>query len=304
MKLLLTGAASFVGKELRRQCALRGIDVFGIDSATDGTDTVHQADIRDPRLASFIPEGVDVAVHLAAVARDADCRRDPVLCYDVNIAGTANVFRAAHAKGVRQLIFASSEWVYDRLNPDIAKREEDPIDPLALSSEYALSKLAGEAVLRQFSLREAAAVTVLRFGIIYGPRYDNWSAVESLLAKVAASEPLSIGSGRTARGFVHVSDIARAVIAAIGRDGFEIFNIQADRPVTLREVIDTSARILGRPYNLVETDPVRPSIRNISSELARRQLHWRPEVSLDEGLMDVARFLGYLPAEPDEKMRN
>lgn len=295
MKLLVTGAASFVGKELRRQCAARGIDVFGIDMAADETGAIVQADVRDPNLAASFPDDIDAVVHLAAVARDADCKRDRVLCYDVNVTGTANVFRAARAKDIRQVIYASSEWVYDRLDPAVAKREEEPVDPLALTSDYALSKFVGETVLRQCHLSEGTAITILRFGIIYGPRRDNWSAVESLLAKVAAGEPVQIGSGRTARGFVHVADIARAIIAAVGRSGFETFNIQADRPVTLREVVETSAEILGRPCNLIETDPANPSIRNVSGDLARQQLGWRPETSLADGLSDVARFLGFLP---------
>jgi UDP-glucose 4-epimerase len=303
MKLLVTGAASFVGRELRRQCASRGIDVFGIDIAADGSDAIRQGDIRDPNLAAILPDGMDAVVHLAAVARDADCKHDRVLCYDVNVTGTANVFRAAHAKDIRQLIYASSEWVYDRLDPNVARREDEPVDPLALTSDYALSKFVGETVLRQCHLSEGTAITILRFGIIYGPRHDNWSAVESLLAKVAAGEPVQIGSGRTARGFVHVSDVARAILCAVGRTGFETYNIQADRPVTLREVVETSATILGRPCDLIETNPAKPSIRSVSADLARRELGWRPETSLKEGLTDVARFLGFLPQERTEKAR-
>jgi UDP-glucose 4-epimerase len=303
MKLLVTGAASFVGQELRRQCAARGIDVCGIDKVADDSGAIVQADIRDPNLAASFPDGIDAVIHLAAVARDADCKRDRVLCYDVNVTGTANVFRAARAKGVRQVIYASSEWVYDRLDPAVAKREDEPVDPLALTSDYALSKFVGETVLRQCHLSEGTAVTILRFGIIYGPRRDNWSAVESLLAKVAAGEPVRIGSGRTARGFVHVADIARAIIAGVGRSGFETFNIQADRPVTLREVVETSAEILGRTCELIETDPANPSIRNVSGDLARQQLGWRPQTSLAEGLSDVARFLGFLPPERSDMAR-
>jgi UDP-glucose 4-epimerase len=303
MKFLVTGAASFIGRELHRQCASRGIEVFGIDIVADGSDTVRQGDIRDPDLAAILPDDIDAVVHLAAVARDADCKRDRVLCYDVNVAGTANVFRAAHAKGVRQFIYASTEWVYDRFDPDVAKREDEPIDPLALTSDYALSKFVGEAVLRQCHLSVGTAITVLRFGIIYGPRHDNWSAVESLLAKVAAGEPVQIGSGRTARGFVYVSDIARAILCAVGRTGFETYNIQADRPVTLREVIEASAAILGRPCDLIETDPAKPSIRSVSADLAHRELGWRPETSLEEGLTDVARFLGFLPQKRAGKAR-
>lgn len=295
MKLIVTGASSFVGRELRRQCAAQGIEVFGLDAAADPSDGVVRADIRDPGLAALLPEAADAVVHLAAVARDADCRRDPVACFDVNVTGTLNVFRAARERGARQLVFASSEWVYDNPDGPVATIETDPIDPLALGSEYSLSKLAGEAALRQGHLRDGLPVTVLRFGIIYGPRRNNWSAVEALLARVAESEEVQVGSGRTARGFVHVGDIARAILSAVGRPGFETYNIQAERPIALREVVETAAGVLGRSCRLVESDPDRPSVRNVSGALARERLGWRPQVELSEGLADVARFLGLLP---------
>ncbi|MCQ0987996.1 NAD-dependent epimerase/dehydratase family protein [Jiella marina] len=303
MTLLVTGASSFVGAELIRQCRAAGIRVVGLDRAppAEACDEFIEADIRDPDLAKRLPGGIDAVVHLAAIARDSDCRRDPVACFDVNVTGTANLFRAMVERNISRLIFASSEWVYDRFDPGIAKTEDTPIDALALTSEYALSKLAGEALLKQQQARHPEiAVTVLRFGIIYGPRHDNWSAVEALLAKVAEGGNVVVGSARTARGFLHVGDIARAILAARDRTGFEVFNIQPDRPITLREVVETAAGLLGHECRLVESDPDHPSIRNVSGVLASQSLGWRAETDLEAGLRDVAQFLGLLPAKPVE----
>jgi len=302
MTLLVTGASSFVGAELIRQCRTAGIRVVGLDRAppAEACDEFIEADIRNPDLAARLPEGIDAVVHLAAIARDGDCRHDPVQCFDVNVTGTANLFRAVVERGIPRLIFASSEWVYDRFEPGIAKTEDMPIDPLALTSEYALSKLAGEALLKQQQARHPEiAVTILRFGIIYGPRHDNWSAVEALLAKVAEGGEVTVGSARTSRGFLHVGDVARAILATRDRAGFEVFNIQPDQSITLREVVETSAKLLGRECRLVESDPDHPSIRNVSGALASEALGWRAEIGLEAGLQDVAQFLGLLlPAKP------
>jgi nucleoside-diphosphate-sugar epimerase len=296
MKLWVTGAASFVGSELLRQCTDRGIDVLGIDAAPSGDHRIARRDICDPDLRQHVPEGIDAVVHLAAVARDTDCRADPVACFSVNVAGTMNVYRAAWIRGARQVIFASSEWVYDRFDPAVPRCEAEPIDPHGLTSEYALSKLTGEAALRQAHLRDGLPVTVLRFGILYGPRPGPGSAVESILGQVAVGDTITVGSRLTARGFVHVGDAARAILAAAGRPGFAIYNVQPARPVTLGEVADRASAILGRSPRVFETAPDRPSVRNVSGALARRELGWQPSISLDDGLRDVARFLGYLPA--------
>lgn len=290
MKLLMTGAASFVGAELARQCKEREVTCAGIDTVA-AADTV-QADIRDRNLADAIPDGLDAVVHLAAISRDPDCRKDPPLCYDVNVAGTVNVFEAARARGARQVIFASTEWVYDSFEPGTAKREDDPVDWSRLTSDYALSKIAAEAALRVRHADSGLPVTVLRFGIIYGPRRANWSAVEALMSTVARGEPVKIGSRRTARCFIHVSDIARGILSAAGRTGYEVFNIQGDAPVTLGEIVETSASLFGRQADLTETDPDRPNVRNVSNAKAGSLLGWRPQVSLRSGLISVADFLG------------
>jgi len=290
MTLLITGAESFVGRELIAQCRQREIAVAGVDAVATSSGTI-AADIRDRSLASRLPDGIDTVVHLAAISRDRDCRRDPVACYDVNVAGTVNVFQAARAKGARQLIFASTEWVYDSFTPDSAKTEDDPIDWTKLTSDYALSKLAAETALRLRHGATALPVTVLRFGIIYGPRASNWSAVEALLAKVAAGEPIEVGARATARCFIHVADIARGILAAMGRGGYEVINIQGDVPVTLGDVIDASAQVLRMTPTVVETNPSEPNVRNVSNAKAKAELDWRPQIGLVDGLRTVAEFL-------------
>lgn len=290
MTLLITGSESFVGRELVAQCRKKGMAVVGVDAVIGKAGTI-AADIRDRTLASSLPDGIETVVHLAAVSRDPDCRRDPVACYDVNVAGTVNVFEAARAKGARQFIFASTEWVYDSFEAGRAKTEDDAIDWTKLTSEYALSKIAAEQALHLRHLATGLPVTVLRFGIIYGPRTDNWSAVEALLTKVAGGEAVEVGARGTARCFIHVADIARAILASVGRDAYDVINIQGDAPVTLGDVIDASAGVLGMAPNVVETNPFQPNIRNVSNARAKVLLGWRPQIGLTDGLRTVADFL-------------
>lgn len=286
-QLFLTGCASFVGRELIRVCDRRGIAVSGIDLAAQDRAGFHAADLRDPFIADLIPQGVDAVAHLGALSRDPDCRNNAARCFDVNVMGSLNVMAAAQARGARQVIFASSEWVYDRFDGDIEKTEDDPIDALALTSEYALSKLVAEANLRQKAQHGFCAATILRFGIIYGPRAANWSAFEAMVNAVATQEEVKVGSRRTARRFIHVTDIAEAMLAAVGRSGNETFNIQGPQLLELGAIIDEAKRQTGRNPRVVETAPAAPNRRPVSAEKAAREMHWRARIGLAEGVASV-----------------
>lgn len=270
-----------------RRCGDLGIDAVGIDANAPNDDRSKRADIRDPAMADLIPEGA-VVVHLAAISRDPDCRANPREAFDVNVNGTLNVAAAAQKRRASQLVFASSEWVYGDVRNDEVQFEDRAIDVTVMKSEYALSKIVAEQLLKlAFS---SLNVTVLRFGIVYGSRPGNWSAVENLFNSVRTKDEISVGARATARRFIHVNDIVSGILASRGRSGFEIFNLSGDRPVTLGEVIEASAQLLGRRVSIVETNPAQPSIRNPDNSKARAQLGWTPQFDLAKGLADLKTF--------------
>jgi nucleoside-diphosphate-sugar epimerase len=287
--LFITGAESFIGRALRARCRDAGDATKGIDTAVPAGSPTRRADIRDPAIADLIPDGATV-VHLAAISRDPDCRADPTAAFDVNVTGTLNLAAAAQKRGARQLIFASSEWVYGDVDNDEVQLESRPIDVTAIKSEYALSKIVAEQCLRLTV--QLPATTILRFGIVYGPRAVNWSAVESLFNAVRVQDEVHVGALKTARRFIHVDDVVSGILASRGRSGFDIFNLSGDRPISLGEVIEASIRVVGRRPRIVETNPSQPSIRNPDNGKARAQLGWKPAVDLDRGLKSVADFLG------------
>jgi len=297
MKIFLSGSGSFIGREVLRVCRAKGIEVVGVDLASTGPDGCSVADIRSPNIVDKIPADVDAVIHLAALSRDPDCRNRAYPCFDINVMGTLNLMEAAKSKGARQFIFASSEWVYDSFPEGVTRTEDDVIDIAKLTSEYALSKLVSEANLRQKFQHGFCPVTILRFGIVYGPRKDNWAAVESLFNTVNTQDEITVGALKTARRFIHVSDIASGIVAAIGLTGFEIINLQGDKLVTLGEIIETSKKLLNRSPRVVERAAGHANIRLVSDEKAKRLLRWRPEISLIAGLKSVADFLGIKTAE-------
>ena len=125
-----------------------------------------------------------------------DCAGKAYDCFDINVMGTLNLINSALKKNVKQFIFASSEWVYNDFKMDEEQDETSLININKHTSEYALSKLVTEANLMQQYERVFNSVTILLFGIIYGPRKNNWSAVESIFSQVKKHEKITINSKR------------------------------------------------------------------------------------------------------------
>jgi len=279
--LFITGAESFVGVRLLSLCREREIPYVGVDVLASEDPNVSRIDICDSALVERIPRD-SVIIHLAAISRDSDCAKNPLLANRVNIEGTLNVLECAKKKGARQLIFASSEWVYGQVSNDSEQHESDEIHVQRLDSIYAITKALGEQYLKL--LRSDLDATILRFGIIYGPRPSNWSAVESLFDSVRKNEEIIVGSSKSGRRFIHIDDICAGILAAVGYSGFEIFNLSGDSTVTLGQVIDESKVIHGTSPKVVESSPEKISLRNPSNAKAKQHLNWRPFVSLSEGL--------------------
>lgn len=293
MRIIITGSESFVGKELISQLKLENVKIIGFDYASSEHPEYefHRIDIRDPQIQQLIPEDTDVLIHLAALSRDSDCKRKALECFDINVMGTLNLIRAASIKRVKQFIFASSEWVYDEFKADDEKDEDSYINAANLDSEYAFSKLVSEINLRQQYKNGFCNVTVLRFGIIYGPRKSNWSAVESIFNGVKNKPEITIGSLKTGRRFVHVSDIARGIIMSIGLKGFNIINLTSNKIITLQDIIETSQKILNKSARVIETNPSQVNLRNPSNSKAKKILDWAPKVDLETGLRTLLDYV-------------
>lgn len=281
MKLFITGSGSFIGKKLFEQCKAMNIEAVGIDSVDTKQSFSTQADIRDSNIADLIPEGATI-VHLAAVSRDPDCRANPKGAFDINVNGTLNLAAAAEKRNAKQFIFASSEWVYGDVSNSGVQLEDNPIDVTAMKSEYALTKIVGEQCLKLAC--KLPSVTALRFGIVYGPRPSNWSAVEALFNAVREKDFVSVGSLATGRRFIHVDDIASGILKSIGRTGFEIFNLSGDKIITLGDVIQQSCELLNKHPQIEEKNAQAVSIRNPDNSKARKVMGWEPKIGLRDGL--------------------
>lgn len=291
--IVITGSESFVGKELILQCKKNGIKFIGFDVVDKENPDYefYKVDIKSPKIVDHIPEKTDAVIHLAALSRDADCKDKAYDCFNNNVMGTLNLIKACKIKNVKQFVFASSEWVYDKFENDQEKDEDSFIDAYNHNSEYAFSKLVSEINLRQQYNLGFCSVTILRFGIIYGPRKNNWSAVESVASTVKNKNEITVGSLENARRFIHVSDIVNGIIKSIGLSGFNILNLTGAKVITMKNLIDECEKIYGKKMIITEKDPTAISIRNPSNLRAKQLINWEPQVSITDGLRTLDTFL-------------
>lgn len=283
MKVLITGSSGFIGSQLVAECLKRGFGVWGIDLVAKPGVHFYQADIRSRNIHKIIPDNLDVIVHLAALSNDGLCRGRGYECFDTNVLGTLNMMEAAQKCGVKQFIFASSEWVYGDRDGEQLKDENTPINAGALDSEYAFSKFISEVNLRHKYLSGFCSTTILRFGIIYGLRKSG-SAVETIFAGVKTQDRVEVNSLRTARRFVHIFDIIEGIIKSIGLSGFNIIGLEGDQFITLKDIIEAAQKVTGRKVGIVESQPELFSIRNVSNNKAKSLLGWRPAIDINTGL--------------------
>ena len=244
-------------------------------------------------LHKYIKKNTSSIIHLAAISSSKDFEINPEIAYDVNVKGTINLLKSAHKKNVKQLIFASTEWVYGEASKKIIN-EKSKIESSKLGSEYAVSKYLCEELIKYYCTLYNIKFVILRFGIIYGPRKTraNWSAVESLISKVNQNEKvIEVGSKKTARTFIHAEDVADAIIKSLNYIKSNILNLSGDRLINLGEIIKISNQMLNKNSKIIEKNKNNFNFRNTNNSLIKKELKWKPSKTLSSSLIEVVHSL-------------
>jgi UDP-glucose 4-epimerase len=290
--LVVTGSSGFVGEKLVLYAISKGYEVIGIDLKKSERLVCRQLelDLAAENFFDEIPKNSRI-IHLASLSTDGACRENPQLAIDANLRGTALVLDNSIKSKAAQLIFASSEWVYPELTKIVAQSEQDDLKLTSLNSLYAMTKLFGESLIRVDS---KVPYTILRFGIVYGPRFPPGSAAESIAWKIYRDEEVKIGSKNTSRRFIHVDDLINGILKCIeiGPSNLnqKIINLSGSKLISLNDVVDMTNKILGKSNQITENGGS-PSIRNPVSDLASELLSWKPKIDLESGLSECLTYM-------------
>ncbi len=302
MRVVVTGGAGFIGHHIVAKLVRQGHEVTVVDNLSRpsprGLATLKQlnvnllkADITD---YATIHEALrrlrpDAVVHAAALIDVAESVEEPHTYMHVNAEGTAAVARAAISADVRRVIYLSSAAVYG-VPKYLPVDEGHPTKPI---SPYGASKLAGELVLESLmgSLGKPEYVTLRLFNV-YGPGQNPSSPYSGVITKfihavTGGKEIVIYGDGEQSRDFIHVEDVAEAVIKALtATEACVTLNIGTGTRTTINELAKLVMGVAEKEVPVKYAPPRKGDIRHsvASIEKARKVLGWEPRVGLIEGL--------------------
>lgn len=301
-RILITGAAGFIGSNLSRSLLQNGnYELIGLDNFDD----FYSREQKDKNLAPLIAsadfkfvEGdirnmddllslgdIDTIVHLAAKAGVRPSIQNPILYQEVNVAGTQNLLEFARKRNIRQFVFASSSSVYG-INENVPWHEEEKLMPI---SPYASTKLSCEMLGHVYSHLYGIRFLALRFFTVYGPAQRPDLAIHKFFNSIVKGQPIPVfGDGSTSRDYTFVNDTVKGIEAAINYDqsDFEIINLGNHQTVTLAGLIEAIEKICGKKA-IIDRQPEQPgdvpqTFANIAK--AGKLLNYHPSTDLETGL--------------------
>jgi len=310
-RILLTGAAGFIGSHTAEALLARGDFVLGVDNLNDYYDPLRKqanlaeisaspagsarfefvkADIRDrAHMRALFAEGrFDAIVHLAAMAGVRSSVEDPWLYYDVNLAGTLNLLDAAREFNLPNFVFASTSSAYGATKT-VPFVETDACDrPLA---PYPASKRAAELLGFSYHHLHGLDFTALRFFTVYGPRgRPDMMAYKVFDGMRLEREVPLFNNGQMYRDWTFVEDIVQGVVAATDRRlGYEVINLGRGEPVLLSDFVHSLEQLAGKKAQLVPAPMMDADVALTYADIskAERLLNYAPKVSVEDG---VRRF--------------
>lgn len=306
MRILVTGANGFVGRELCKTLRLQGYEVRAAARHASNGDSVQIGNIGPETDWSYALSGVDTIVHLAArVHIMQEMSKNPLESFrSVNVLGSGRLALMAAKVGVKRFVYVSSISVHGNSTGERAYAEEDETQP---HSPYAISKWEGELALRRIAEDFGFDLVIVRPPLVYGPGVGG--NFMRLMRWADRGWPLPLGSARNLRSFIGIDNLVDLLVRCLEHPKApgETFLVADGEDLSTPDLIRRLADHLGRPARIISfpvgilqavakisgqgdvMDRLCNCLR-VNAEKARRVLGWQPLVPLDEGLKRTANW--------------
>ncbi len=307
-RVLVTGAAGFIGSHLTRRLVGEGADVHVITAEVSsmyparlldlrGSIVLHEGNLGDRTAVQSIVHNVrpSLIFHLAAYTHVGKSWYRVDECIQTNIQGTVNLLLALEDLSYERFIYTGTSEIYGGV--DVPFREDGPVNPI---SPYAVSKYAGERFCRMYQQGLDWPIVLVRPFNAYGPAQSPDRIIPETIVRCLRGDKLEMTEGRQTREFNYVEDIAEGFVLLATTPGIEgdLFNLGCGEEVTIRDLVLKIVEQTGTDVQpAIGALPYRPNEiwrMYCDATKARDRLGWEPKFSLDEGL---SRTIGWYRTE-------
>jgi dTDP-glucose 4,6-dehydratase len=316
MRILITGAAGFLGSHLCDRLIADGHHVVGMDNFITGSPdniahlmgnerfTFFKHDVSN---YIFVPGKIDAVLHFASPASPNPLSPNayfnlPIQTMKAGALGTHNTLGVAKAQGARFLLASTSEIYGDPLVHPQTETYAGNVDPIGPRAVYDEAKRFAESLTMAYHRQHGVDTRIVRIFNTYGPRMDlhDGRALPNLLSQALLGQPLTVyGNGQQTRSFCYVDDLVDGVVRLLMSDEHLPVNIGNPQEMTLVEFAETINRIVGNKAGITFVPDARstrdPQRRQPDITRARTRLGWEPKFSLEQGLgLTIPYFKGKL----------
>ena len=310
MRILVTGAAGFLGSHLSDRLLAEGHSVVGMDNFLTGHPDNIAHLVGNPRFEFvqhdvtnfvYVEGALDGVFHFASPASPIDYLEKPIQTLKVGSLGTHKTLGLAKAKKARFLIASTSEVYGD---PQVHPQPESywgHVNPIGPRGVYDEAKRFAEAMTMAYHRFHGVDTRIVRIFNTYGPRMrpDDGRVVSNFIVQALRGQPLTIyGDGSQTRSFCFVSDLIEGIYRLFQSDGSDPVNIGNPGEFTVRQLAELVIKLTGSASTIV-TQPLPeddPKVRKPDITRARERLGWEPRVELEEGLRRTIEFFRAHPA--------
>lgn len=329
-KILITGAAGFIGSQLAYKLYKQGNDVSLLDNFSYGHDDnlifedkdfrteIYHKDIRDKEFLDklFEEKKFDVIYHFAGITPLPDCQNNPSEAVDVNVRGTVVLLDLVRKYGVKKFVFASTSAVYEN-NKDFPSVEEKVEKPTLI---YPSTKWSAEQFCRAYSLGYNIPIVIFRFANVFGPHIDCLRTQPPVMGYIIrelfnGKSPILHSTGNQERDFVYVDDLIELAILVLKSESFDIVNVSTGKTISINKIADiikekmnckdikieyadTSHYWINYPELYEGAYPINNELLEhevlkytcLSNDHAKEKYGWEPKTSIEEGIQKTVDF--------------